>query len=198
MANLSSAWGTYTFDFSNTALSREQQMQWLKALSDLLLYGEVVEEGQPEPLMVTYFTELWLTQDQTSDIKRFSFAGTGRWAYQNNLQWFITDRDLESMLLQANGLVMTVDFQDLTEDQYIRGNCTFVVMDGMIAYTSDESVQWENIYPKRYLELGIGDKEDAVSHFIDIGELTDEQIDQICEMDQEEFDRWEDIIYEQA
>lgn len=198
MANLSSAWGTYTFDFSNTALSREQQMQWLKALSDLLLYGEVVEEGQPEPLMVTYFTELWLTQDQTSDIKRFSFAGTGRWAYQNNLQWFITDRDLESMLLQANGLVMTVDFQDLTEDQYIRGNYIFVVMDGMIAYTSDESVQWENIYPKRYLELGIGDKEDAVSHFIDISELTDEQIDQICEMDQEEFDRWEDIIYEQA
>lgn len=123
---------------------------------------------------------------------------TGRWSYQNNMKFFTNsdgEEKLYNHMLSADGLVMTVYFEDVEGDTYIKDTHQLSVKDGHITHLEDKNAKVEIIYPKRYLELGIGDEYDAVSHFLsEVDDLTDEQFERILTMTAEEFDNWEEIV----
>lgn len=203
MANLSDAWGDYEFDFTKTNLNTPAlRKAWLERLSDLLIYHIYDDEnGVEKKGGAEYITELRLSDladDEYTDITRVEFVATGRWSYQNNMRFFTNSDDMAQLyahMLSADGLVMTVYFQDMEGSQYIKDTHQLIIKDGHITHLEDKNAKVEIIYPKRYLELGIGDEYDAVSHFLsEVDDLTDEQFDRILTMTAEEFDNWEEIV----
>ena len=203
MANLSSAWGNYKFDFTKTNLNTPTlRKAWLNQLSDLLMYQTYIDKnGVEQKYLVEYLTELRLddlADDEYTDIITVEFTATGRWSYRNNMKFFTDEdgsADLYAHVLSADGLVMTVDFKDLESDTYIKDTHQLIIKDGHITHLEDKNSIIETIYPKRYLELGIGDEYDAVSHFLsEVDDLTDEQFNRILTMSAEEFDNWEEIV----
>lgn len=202
MANLSDAWGDYEFDFTKTNLTTPAlRKAWLAKLADLLMYRTSVSaNGIEQKTMVEYNTELRLddlADDEYTDITRVKFTATGRWSYQNNMRFFTNSDGMAKLyahMLSADGLVMTVEFEDIEGYQYIQDTHQIIVENGKITHIEDEDAKWESIYPKKYLELGIGDAFDAVNHFINADDLTDEQFERILTMSEEEFDNWEEIV----
>lgn len=202
MANISDAWGDYHFDFSKTQLNTPAlRKAWLEKLSDILMYHtRTNSNGEDVKFQVEYFTELRLDDLSDDDYKEevtVGFGAAGRWSYQNNMSWFADSKNMEHLynhMLSADGLVMTVEFEDIEGYQYIRDAHQIIVENGKITHLKDEDAKWENIYPKKYLELGIGDELDAVNHFICADDLTDEQFERILTMSEEEFNNWEEIV----
>ena len=203
MANLSTAWGNYKFDFTKTNLNTPTlRKAWLEQLSDLLMYHTYTDKnGVEKKYLVEYRTELCLddlANDEYTDIITVEFTAIGRWSYQNNMKFFTDEdgsADLYAHVLSADGLVMTVDFKDLEGDTYIKDTHQLIIKDGHITHLEDKNAIIETIYPKRYLELGIGDEYDAVSHFLsEVDDLTDEQFNRILTMSAEEFYNWEEIV----
>lgn len=194
MANLSDAWGYYHFDFSKTGLDTPaKRKQWLNQLSDFLLYGDLdCKDGK---MMVTYYTELRLDDLSDADYETtmtVGFTATGCWSYQNNMEFFDSPQmpQLRDHMLSADGLEMTVEFQDLEGFDYIDDAHIITVNNGTILHTSDNHASYQTIYPKKYLELGIGDDFCAVNHFVDADALTDSQFYEVLEMDKETFFEW--------
>lgn len=202
MANLSDAWGDYEFDFTKTNLTTPAlRKAWLAKLADLLMYRTSTANGIEKKTMVEYNTELRLSDladDEYTDVLTVEFQATGRWSYQNNMRFFTNsdgEPDLHAHMLSADGLVMTVYFEDMEGSQYIKDTHQLIIKNGHITHLEDKNAKVEIIYPKRYLELGIGDEYDAVSHFLsEVDDLTDEQFERILTMTAEEFDNWEEIV----
>lgn len=202
MANLSDAWGDYEFDFTKTNLNTPAlRKAWLAKLADLLMYRTSTANGIEQKTMVEYNTELRLSDladDEYTDVLTVEFQATGRWSYQNNMRFFTNsdgEPDLHAHMLSADGLVMTVSFEDMEGSQYIKDTHQLIIKNGHITHLEDKNAKVEIIYPKRYLELGIGDEYDAVSHFLsEVDDLTDEQFERILTMSAEEFDNWEEIV----
>lgn len=188
MANISDAWGDYQFDFTNTALQTAgERKAWLEKLANMLKFDD---GWQPD-----YYTDLYLSEladDEFTPVTHVEFGGSGRWNYQNNLQWFHDGvyPSLTEHLLAVDGLIMTINYNDLEEFDYIQATDIIKVADGKVIYIADENPHHEIIYPKRYLELGIGDAVDAVNHFTNGDELSDDEFWQVLEMDKEQFLQW--------
>jgi hypothetical protein len=105
MANLSTAFGDYTFDFSNVkGATTEKKADWFKRLSALLSYCEydtIFLDG------INKDTEL-LSSDKFS----LSFSGTGRWNYQSNIEWYESDDEIKSIMLEMVGLKIEISYVD--------------------------------------------------------------------------------------
>lgn len=105
MANLSTAFGDYTFDFSNVKdTTVEKKADWFKRLSELLGYCEYDTIFLDE---INKDTEL-LSSDKFS----LSFSGTGRWNYQSNIEWYESNDEIKSIMLEMVGLKIEISYVD--------------------------------------------------------------------------------------
>lgn len=196
MANLSDAWGWYHFDFTKTNLNTPaKRKQWLKQLSDFLLYDTSSDCKKDFKPIVTYFTELRLDDLSDADYETtmtVAFTATGRWSYQNNMEFFDSPQmpQLRDHMLSIDGLTMTVEFQDIEGCEYMEDTHRITISEGKLTHLSDNNTSWQTIYPKKYLELGLGEAYCAVNHFVDADDLTDAQFDEVLKMDKETFFEW--------
>ena len=105
MANPSTAFGDYAFDFSNVKdATAKKKADWFKRLSEELGGGEYdtiffhkIEED----------TEL-LNSDEFS----LSFSGTGNWNYARNIEWYENYSDIKAIMLEMVGLKIEIDYVD--------------------------------------------------------------------------------------
>lgn len=196
MANTSSAFGRYHFDFSNTKLKGDTpaQKELLLRLADALEYNEI-SSGEKFPL--TYATRLDLQSEQISGDEHYiSFTADGRYSYQNNLEWFSSDDSIAETISDIDGLTISIDYTDYEFGMMqilIDGGCLIKVENGEVIIVHDEH-DWEDLTPKTYFEAKCGDFWDMVHEFsLDEFDLTDEQLKQIAQMDDDELTKhWQE------
>lgn len=197
MANISDAWGEYHFNFSKTQLTTPAlRKAWLEKLSDILMYCDSHRKE-----IVTYYTELRLndlSDDDYAEETAVEFNGAGKWVYHNNINFFTNSETMSELyqhMLSAEGLVISIEYQDIEGGQYIHTCHEVEVKDGKVFHTEPSDAEWEDIYPKKYLEMGLGDAYEAVSYFLaEVDDLTEEQFEQVLEMDADDFENWRELV----
>ena len=80
MANISTAHGSYTFNFANVKANNEKKVAWIKEFAKLT----------SEPYYETYFydAESLTSVSVEGDEITLPFVGSGHWSYRNNIYWF--------------------------------------------------------------------------------------------------------------
>ena len=128
MANISTVYGDYTFEFEYTGTSANEQLTWLKQLSDLL--SKDVEYG-------TYFLGIDELTEIEQNMQILRFFGAGRWTYDNNVEWFKTSDDLKAHLLKMKDLQIDISFKEYEEGEgfVARGVYTLKVSDNDVDIT---------------------------------------------------------------
>lgn len=196
MANISSAFGQYTIDFSNTEIkgNKTAQQDLLSKLADALEYTEL-ENG--EKIILSYATRFYLEEAKNlNDEYHIEFTADGRWAYYNNLDWFKNDASLCDNIKHLDGLTIMVDYTDYEfgiMQLLANASCSIEVANGKINITHSEK-DWLDLTPKNYLNANIGDFGDMVNEFwLDEFDLTDGQLERIAQMDEDEFNKhWQE------
>ncbi|WP_274585833.1 hypothetical protein V9W64_10650 [Neisseria leonii] len=174
MANYSNATGTYRLDFTNCKVNGEAMNAWFLKLRDKLESLHYSTRFEPAKVfgLVLYVP----------------FSGIGRWAYSNNLEWFIEDDELSPILSEMDGLKMTVEYQDEEFGIGFIGKGVFeiTVIDGVPTQTGDE---WEEdtVYPQSLLKFGYGEE-----YVRDCLNLTGDELEQVRNMGSEEWEMWQD------
>lgn len=185
MADYSDTFGSYHFDFTKSHLNPDEQIDFIKKL------GEIGEKCWRDAF--TYFDDSSLNaKDGKVEVL---FSGSGHWAYHNNLEWFKTEEDILNHLKTAENLTIHIEYTDVLQDTYCQGQAVVTVFkageqDRIQVSIRDEN--WQDLYPKRYLELEIGDLSDCVNHFDLPDDISDEEIDEVMGMDYDAFDKWRD------
>lgn len=200
MANISSVFGSYVFNFEHTKLSGNQtaQAEWLENLAELLQFtytanGELIE--------VVYATRFEIDCiSQSNNETTVPFTADGRWSYTNNISWFESQADINSLLLELDGLQIHIDYVDYEFGMMQilpNGDVSIQVTNNQVVIT-DNNDGWQDLTPKSYLDSACGDFCDMLSEFsLDEYDLTDEQLHQIAKMDDETFNHhWQDNFAE--
>ena len=110
MSNVSYATGSYQFNFLGSAFEGNQALQhyFIRRL-DSMICESMLNGGFSE-----YCTNLELEQlgDQKNIIK-LDFFGRGRGRYDKNILWFYQERELKTVLSEVEGLIVTVEYEDI-------------------------------------------------------------------------------------
>jgi hypothetical protein len=105
MANPSTAFGDYTFDFSNVKdITVEKKADWFKRLTKEIGCGEYD---------TIFFDKIYEdTGLLNSDEFSLSFSGTGNWNYQRNIEWYESIQEIKSIMLEMVGLKIEINYVD--------------------------------------------------------------------------------------
>lgn len=196
MADYSDTFGSYHFDFIKSHLNPDEQIDFIKKLGETLTY---VDFGNGEKCWLEAYTlfdeDSLSTSDDTTDVL---FSGSGRWAYHNNLEWFKTEEDIVNHLKTAGSLTIHIEYTDILQDTYCQGQAVVTVFQAGEQTRIQVSIRdedWQDFYPKRYLELDVGDYYDCINHF-NLEEysenISDEEIGEVMKMDYDTFCEWRD------
>jgi hypothetical protein len=138
MANISSANGSYTFNFANVKANSEERVAWLKEFAKL----------KSKAYYETYFYDAEsLTAISVEDDEiTLPFVGSGRWTYTNNIQWFKTGwEELKEIVLKMDGIKIDINYKEYEPGGMFvsKGSFTVEVKNGEVSiiecsYESDE------------------------------------------------------------
>ena len=120
MANISEFYGSVTFDFTKTNLKPKK----ISKIMDTICGYFYKEKGE-------YYTEMYFEDIEKEDLKNgiinIGYDGCGKWSFPNNVEWFVTDKEiLNEILPQCCGLAIVFEYCDAEEG----GN--FIVMNAKI------------------------------------------------------------------
>lgn len=105
MANPSTAFGDYKFDFSNVkGATAEKKADWFKRLTEQLGGGEY------DTIFFNNICED--TELLNSDEFSLSFSGTGNWNYDRNIGWYETEPETKTIMLEMVGLKIEIEYID--------------------------------------------------------------------------------------
>lgn len=142
MSEFTVAFGSYQFDFSKSRLQvAGERKAWLEQLAYHLLYENTERWGEIEK---DYSTTLEISEtdiDYSQNIINIPFHGIGRGCYQTNMEFFKKSDNLKPLMLSADGLVMTVDFEDVTRGYYLKDQHIIRVENGVFFHTSDDTAK---------------------------------------------------------
>ena len=113
MANISTVYGDYTFDFKDTDTNAQEQLAWLVELSRLLTNDT---ECTTNFYDLETFVNLNLSIPE-DDIAILRFSGSGYQTYNNNVKRFESDKDLKAHLLKMRGLRIDISFAEYEESE---------------------------------------------------------------------------------
>ena len=119
MANCSSASGTIIFKNKDlTDLARF--IYYFNKLNGYAYYGTYIDDLYDLDYNQTYefVKENALLNDKKEYELEFSFIGTGRWTYSNNLDWFFNIKKKDDIITNYNKLVLgtTIDVDFIDEE----------------------------------------------------------------------------------
>ena len=157
MANVSFANGTYTFKFPKNKTA-EQCAEWLIRLNNTL-------DGED----IFYATRLSLPANKENLINDISssdnnsicirFDGDGRWCYSRNIEWFRTDKDLSSLLLEMDGIEIIIDYTDYEFGNMFIGAGRALVSCDVDTVKVVEHFESEKLTLESFLDYEAGDEE---------------------------------------
>lgn len=105
MANISTAHGSYTFNFANVKANNEKKVAWIKEFAKLT----------SEPYYETYFydAESLTSVSVEGDEITLPFVGSGHWSYRNNIYWFEGGgAELKEIVLRMDGIKIDIDYKE--------------------------------------------------------------------------------------
>ena len=129
MANISTVYGDYTFDFKNTDTNSQEQLIWLIELSKFLANNVECKTD-----FFALKTLISLNLIPKEDMAILKFSGSGYQTYENNVKWFESDKNLKAHLLKMRGLRIDISFAEYEESE------GFVARGCYILKVFDESV----------------------------------------------------------
>ena len=157
MANVSFANGTYTFKFPKNKTA-EQCAEWLIKLNNTL-------DGED----IFYATRISLPANKENLINDISssdnnsicirFDGDGRWCYSRNIEWFRTDKDLSSLLLEMDGIEIIIDYTDYEFGNMFIGAGRALVSCDVDTVKVVEHFESEKLTLESFLDYEAGDEE---------------------------------------
>ena len=150
MANISSANGSYTFNFANVKANSEERVTWLKE------FAKLTSKAYYE----TYFYDaesLTAISVEGGEIT-LPFVGSGRWTYKNNIQWFETGwEELKELVLKMDGIKIDIDYKEYeTGCMFIsKGSFTVEVKDGKVSIT-ECSLESDDLNEETFVDWDFG------------------------------------------
>lgn len=153
MANMSSAFGTFYFDFSKTGKAPEQCIDWLKRFNEKL--GSLT--------YCTSFDDDEINLENLSkDLKiELGFTGTGRWGYASNFYFFENKEDESySLLPEMDGLIIEVEYTDHETGMMVVGNGSATIEIKGVEVSVCEDFEGEELTKESYIDYNIGDEND--------------------------------------
>ena len=166
MANTSTVYGNYTFDFKNTDTNKQEQLAWLVELSRLLTNNA---ECKTNFYDLETFISLNLSIPE-DDMAILRFTGSGFQTYDNNIKRFESDKDLKAHLLKMRGLRIDISFAEYEEGEgfVARGCYTLDVLlfDDNIAITQTYEAH-DKFNKENFIGWEFGSEEDWNKQFVD-------------------------------
>ena len=149
MANSSTAYGTYDFDFKDVKASNEDRLAWLKMLG-VLLYDTAAYD--------TYFPSLSdISVDDVSESVSLDFEGTGRWTYRNNIDWFRSFDKLKELMLSMDGLRIDIFYKEYESGGNFVSRGNYVVrVENKEVFVDDTDIEEDELNKKNFVELEFG------------------------------------------
>lgn len=165
MANISTVYGDYTFDFKNTDTNAQEQLIWLVELSKLLANNVECKTD-----FFALETLISLNLIPKEDMVILKFSGSGYQTYNNNVKWFESDKDLKAHLLKMRGLRIDISFAEYEENEgfVARGCYTLDVLlfDDSIAITKTYEA-CDKFNKENFIGWEFGSEEDWNKRFDD-------------------------------
>lgn len=166
MANISTVYGDYTFDFKDTDTNAQEQLAWLVELSRLLT-NNVECKTNFYDLETFINSNLSIPED---DMAILRFTGSGFRTYENNIKWFENDKDLKAHLLKMPGLKIDISYAEYEEGEgfVARGCYTLEVLlfDNDIAITQTYEA-CDKFNKENFIGWEFGSEEDWNKQFSD-------------------------------
>ena len=149
MANSSTAYGTYEFDFKEVKASNEDRLAWLKMLG-VLLYDTAAYD--------TYFPSLSdISVDDVSESVSLDFEGTGRWTYRNNIDWFQSFDKLKELMLSMDGLRIDIFYKEYESGGNFVSRGNYVVrVENKEVFVDDTDIEEDELNKKNFVEWEFG------------------------------------------
>ena len=149
MANSSTAYGTYEFDFKDVKASNEDRLAWLKMLG-VLLYDQAAYD--------TYFPSLsGISVDDVSESVSLDFEGTGRWTYRSNIDWFQSFDKLKELMLSMDGLRIDIFYKEYEPGGNFVSKGNYVVrVKNKEVFVDDTDIEEDKLNEKNFVEWGFG------------------------------------------
>lgn len=158
MANISTAHGSYLFNFTHTKMVKDPHAKQAFINTLHTLTSQYGGDGHYNEYYTDFAIEtLNLDACNHAEIS-VPFDGCGRWWYARNLEWYCNTPELRDHLLTCDGLVMTVSYHDM-ESEFCVGEVQIVVRDGDVQIVSSDISTYE-FTPERAVEFGFYDSED--------------------------------------
>lgn len=151
MANISTAHGSYTFNFANVKASNEEKVAWVKELAKL------TGDGYYE----TYFGDaesLTINNIENDKVIFLSFSGLGRWTYIENIQWFKTGwEELKEIVLKMDGIKIDINYKEYEPGGMFvsKGSFTVEVKDGEVSII-ECSYESNDLNEETFVDWGFG------------------------------------------
>ena len=150
MANISTAHGSYNFNFANVKASNEEKVAWIKEFAKLT--GEAYYE--------TYFydAESLTATSVDGDETTLPFVGSGRWTYQNNIQWFEAGwEELKELVLKMDGIKIDIEYKEYeTGCMFVsEGSYTVEVKNGEVSII-ECSYESDGLNEETFVDWGFG------------------------------------------
>lgn len=128
MANISSANGSYTFNFANVKANSEERVAWIKEFAKLT----------SAPYYETYFydAESLTSVSVEDDEITLPFVGSGHWTYRNNIYWFEAGgAELKEIVLRMDGIKIDIEYKEYEPGGMFvsKGSYTVEVKDGKVS-----------------------------------------------------------------
>ena len=155
MANVSFANGTYAFKFPKNKTA-EQCADWLIKLNNVLDGDDIFYATR-----LSLFDKERLINDISSDDNYIciNFDGDGRWCYSKNIEWFKSDKDLSSLLLEMDGIEIIIDYTDYEFGNMFIGAGRALVSCDVDTVKVVEHFESEKLTLESFLDYEAGDEE---------------------------------------
>lgn len=155
MANVSTAKGSYTFNFSNVENATPRKVTtWIRKFMlalELQEYATICENSLPNRAF---------TGAEIKSPISLNFTADGHYAYKNNINWLSdSDTPVGRLLKEMKGIVITIDYLDYEMGYgFIDAGKVFINVENTTTIVFN--VVRYDLTKENFIELAVGDEDD--------------------------------------